>query len=69
VKQFADVVGAEIIVTGHQPQETGYGTNGDQHLIIASDHNQGVMLQIDPAQHYDMPALVRRLRKFVAIDA
>jgi hypothetical protein len=42
--------------------------NGDQHLIIASDHNQGVMLQLDLAQTYDMKGLVRSLRKFVAIE-
>jgi hypothetical protein len=68
VKQFAEVVGADIIVTGHQPQESGYTTNGDQHLIIASEHNQGVMLQINPAQQYTMDTLIHRLRKFVSID-
>jgi hypothetical protein len=68
VAQFAEHVGASIIVTGHQPQEAGYAVNGDQHLILASDHNQGVMLQLDLAREYDMPALVQSLRKFVSIE-
>jgi hypothetical protein len=37
--------------------------------FIASNHNQDVMLQIDPAHHFDIPALLRRLWKLVAIDA
>jgi hypothetical protein len=67
VQQFAEGVGANIIVTGHQPQDAGFLVNGDQHLIIASDHNQGVMLQTDSSFVYDMPTLVRGLRKFVSI--
>ena len=68
VQQFAEVVGASIIVTGHQPQDSGYGVNGDQHLIIASDHNQGVILQMNPSEPYTMEGLVGRLKKFVSID-
>jgi hypothetical protein len=68
VGQFAEVVGASLIVTGHQPQDTGFGVNGDQHLIIASDHNHGVVLQMDLARPYDMQGLVRGLKKFVAMD-
>jgi hypothetical protein len=47
VDHFADQVGAKLIVTGHQPQDTGYLINGSRHLIIASDHNQGVFLPLD----------------------
>ncbi len=68
VDKFADKVRAEIIITGHQPQEMGHTTNGDKHLIIASDHNQGVFLPIDLSQKYDLPGLVSRLKKFVAVD-
>ena len=68
VDKFLEHVGAKLIVTGHQPQETGYLVNGDKHLIIASDHNQGVFLSIDLAQEYSMDDLVERLTKFVAVD-
>ncbi|HVT88024.1 MAG TPA: metallophosphoesterase [Tepidisphaeraceae bacterium] len=69
VAEFADKVGAELIITGHQPQEMGYAINGEQHLIIASDHNHGVFLPIDLSQKYDVPTLVDRLKKFVELGA
>ena len=66
---FAKKIDASILITGHQPQESGYATNGNQHLILASDHNQGVFCQIDLEQRYSMDQLVRSTRKFVAVDA
>jgi len=68
VEKFREQVGAEIIVTGHQPQETGLLVNGEHHLIIASDHNQGVFLPIDLAQKYTVEELAERLTKFVELD-
>jgi hypothetical protein len=68
VDKFAEQVGASVIITGHQPQETGYATNGDKHLILASDHNQGVLLPIDLSQSYTLDDLVANLQKFVALD-
>lgn len=66
-KQFADTVEADLIVTGHQPQDTGYAVNGPNHLIIASDHNQGVFLPLELATKYDMEALTGKITKFVAL--
>jgi Calcineurin-like phosphoesterase len=68
VDKFLQHVEANIVITGHQPQEMGYAVNGDKHLIIASDHNQGVFLPIDLSQSYDIDQLVSRLTKFVALD-
>jgi hypothetical protein len=68
VDKFAEKVGAEVIITGHQPQEMGYATNGEKHLIVASDHNQGVFLPIDLSKKYTVEQLVGRLKKFVALD-
>jgi len=65
--KFADKVEAKILLTGHQPQDQGYFVNGPHHLILASDHNQGVFLPMDLGQRYDMDALVSRLVKFVAM--
>ena len=67
VEQFADALGVNIIITGHQPQDMGYAVNGNRHLILASDHNQGVFLPIDLAKTYTMPDLVRRIRKYASI--
>ncbi|MGD0767040.1 MAG: hypothetical protein ABSB42_02335 [Tepidisphaeraceae bacterium] len=66
--KFAEAVYTKMLVTGHQPQETGYAVNGEQHLILASDHNQGVFLPIDLDKPYDMPRLLKRIRKFAALD-
>jgi len=68
VDKFAEKVAADLILNGHQPQESGYATNGDKQLILASDHNQGVFLPIDLAEKYDLETLVSRLQKFVALD-
>ena len=66
--KFAEQVDAKILITGHQPQDTGYATNGDHHLILASEHNQGVFLPLELDKPYEMPELVNRIRKFVALD-
>jgi hypothetical protein len=68
VDQFLEKVDAKLVVTGHQPQDMGYAVNGDRHLIIASDHNQGVVLPLDLSQEYTMDDLVGRLQKFVAME-
>jgi hypothetical protein len=60
-ERFAEKVGAKILVTGHQPQESGYLVNGEHHLIIASDHNHGVILRADLAEEYTMETLVERI--------
>lgn len=67
IAEFAEKVGARMIITGHQPQEMGYAVNGDQHMIIASDHNQGVFLPLSLSEPYEMPDLVGLLTKFVAL--
>lgn len=65
---FADRVNARIVITGHQPQETGFAVNGDRHLILASDHNQGVFLHVDLTEEYTINDLAKRLRKFAAVE-
>lgn len=67
VADFAQHVGAKLLVTGHQPQEMGYAVNGEQHLIIASDHNQGVFLTLSTSEAYDIDALLQRMQKYVAL--
>lgn len=65
---FAEKVEAQVLITGHQPQEMGYKVNGERHLIVASDHNQGVYLPIDLTRQYTMDDLVVALRKYVALE-
>ncbi len=68
VAEFLSKVNAELLITGHQPQDSGFAVNGPQHLIIASDHNQGVFLPIDLSVKYTVDELVERLQKFVSIE-
>ncbi|MEM7807950.1 MAG: metallophosphoesterase [Planctomycetota bacterium] len=66
--EFADAVGADIVITGHQPQASGYKRNGDRHLILASDHTRGVCLELPLDKKLDMDAIESRIQPFVAID-
>jgi hypothetical protein len=68
VAHFLERVGALFSVTGHQPQEMGFSTNGEQSLIIASDHSQGVFMRASLSEPLDMNMLVGGLTKFVAIE-
>lgn len=68
VALFAEEVGADLLITGHQPQESGYGINGPQHLIVASDHNQGCYARIDLSRKYDMESLVANLGRYAGLD-
>ncbi len=58
----------ESIITGHQPQDSGYAVNGDRHLIIASDHNQGVFVALSLSEPYTMETMLGQIFKFVALD-
>jgi hypothetical protein len=67
VEQFAASLGVNLIITGHQPQDTGFAINGERHLILASDHNQGVFVPINLTETYDMPTLTRRIKRYAAL--
>ncbi|HRK30742.1 MAG TPA: hypothetical protein PLD59_06655, partial [Tepidisphaeraceae bacterium] len=69
VDTFADAVNARLIITGHQPQEMGYAVNGERHIIMASDHNQGVFAPLTTSDEYDVDAVLSRMKKFVAMPA
>ena len=42
---------------------------GERHLIIASDHNQGVMLPLSLSENYDMPKLTSRITRLMGLGA
>ena len=66
--EFADALGASVVVTGHQPQESGYLRNGDRHLIIASDHSRGVFLELPLDKKLQMDDVERRIKRFLEVD-
>jgi len=66
-QRFAEKVGAQILITGHQPQESGFYVNGENHLIIATDHNHGVVIRADLAETYTMQTLTERIERVAAL--
>jgi len=69
VKTFAEKVGARLLITGHQPQEMGHSTVGEQMLIIDSSHNHGVYLPINTTNTYTLEDLRQNLRPLIALGA
>lgn len=53
--------GAEQFVLGHQPAEMGYETQGENMLILASNHEHGCALPIDLGRRYDMNGLIDQI--------
>ena len=66
--EFADAVRANVVITGHQPQEKGFLRNGERHLILASNDNRGVFATLPLDKKLSMDEVVGRIRQFVAVD-
>lgn len=56
--QLGEMLDAELFILGHQRQEQGFSKAGDNLLILASDHSNGVFLRIDLATKYTADELV-----------
>jgi hypothetical protein len=52
VDTMARLVGATVIVTGHQPQEGGWDLLHPNMLILSSEHNHGAFLCVDLSTSY-----------------
>jgi hypothetical protein len=50
--KMAELLGAGVIVTGHQPQDEGWKQIHRNMLIISSEHNHGVLLCVDLGRSY-----------------
>jgi hypothetical protein len=64
---LAQLLEADIFITGHMPQEMGYAQVGRM-VILASEHGHGTFLPIDLSRRYTVEELVRGIRKFVEIE-
>lgn len=67
VELYARKLGAEVLVVGHTPQETGYTIIGRM-IILASDHSHGVFLPVDLSRKYSVDQLESNIRKFVSVE-
>ncbi len=61
--------GVSIFVTGHQPAEMGYEMMTKTLMILASNHDHGMVLPIDLSKRYDMDKLVESLVPLAALSA
>jgi hypothetical protein len=61
VDRMAELTGASMFVTGHQPQETGWKLLHRNMLVIASDHNHGVLLCVDLERSYSGEELTQAI--------
>lgn len=62
LKEMATLLGGQLFVTGHQPQENGFSINAGRQLILASDHAHGVIAEFNadqPVEGDDLAHLVR----------
>ncbi|MEM6391770.1 MAG: hypothetical protein AAF797_03270 [Planctomycetota bacterium] len=66
--ELAEAWDVDQFVLGHQPAEMGYLEIADRALVLASDHNHGVLLPIDLAQPLpDRDGLIELLIPLAAI--
>ncbi len=56
--ELAGAWNVDVFVMGHQPAEMGYDVQGDTMLILASDHERGVVLPIDLSMRYTREGLI-----------
>lgn len=59
--KLAELLDVDIFILGHQPQEQGFRKVAENLLIIASDHNHGVLLPIDLKKDYTIEQLLENI--------
>ncbi|HSV26550.1 MAG TPA: metallophosphoesterase [Sedimentisphaerales bacterium] len=67
VDAMAQLVGATVFVTGHQPQECGWNLMHPNMLILSSEHNHGVLLCADLGRSYTGRELSEMVMPLAAI--
>ncbi len=67
IDALAEMLGVDVFLTGHQPQEQGYAFVFDRLIILASNHNHGTFLPFDLSKRHTPEQLVANIRKFVEI--
>jgi hypothetical protein len=65
---LATLWNSDLFVLGHQQAEMGYELHGETMLILASDHDHGVMLPINLARNYSRAEMVDALIPFAAVS-
>lgn len=64
---LAERWGTRLFIMGHQPADMGYEVEGDNMLVLASDHTHGVILPIDLSRDYTLNDLVGEMVPLASI--
>ncbi len=64
---LAEVFDVDFFLSGHQPQEGGFGIMPERMIILASDHNHGAILPFDLKKTYTLDDLSRLVRPLASI--
>lgn len=59
--KMAELFDSDIFVLGHQAQEVGWSRAGRNLIILASNHNHGCLLWIDPGKSYTVEQLIESI--------
>jgi len=65
--KMAELLDVDVFILGHQHQEKGFTRAGENALIIASDHNHGVLLPLDLGKPYSIDELVKAIVPLASI--
>ncbi len=65
--ELASRLDVDLFICGHQPQETGYDVRFERMLILACDHNHGVILPFDLRKNHTMSQLVQMIRPLASV--
>jgi hypothetical protein len=66
--KMAELLDVDTFILGHQPQQQGWSRAGKNLLIIASDHNHGCLLPIDPTKSYTIETLIDSIVPLASIS-
>ncbi len=67
IDALAELLDADVFITGHQPQDQGFAHVLDRLIILASNHNHGTFLPFDLSKQNTAEQLVSNIRKFVEV--
>lgn len=59
--KMAELLDSDIFVLGHQPQDQGWSRAGRNLIILASNHDHGCLLTIDPSKSYTAEQLIESI--------
>ncbi|MFA6187050.1 MAG: metallophosphoesterase [Phycisphaerae bacterium] len=68
IRLFAEKLGVDFFVLGHQVQESGWMSDNEKLIIIDSQHNHGYLLRIDLAEKYDIKTLTDSLVAIASVN-